>query len=103
MKIYRPKKFGLKPLLVILKEKKNKFVLPNGLMGKYEKYLLKLNKMNIALFLVAVPDLKGGGGAERQFCNFYEYFNSPENHSKNKLYLITDKDSLKNLKNADIL
>ncbi|HKC66855.1 MAG TPA: glycosyltransferase [Bacteroidia bacterium] len=59
--------------------------------------------MNIALFLVAVPDLKGGGGAERQFCNFYEYFNSIENHSKNKLYLITDKDSLKNLKNADIL
>ncbi|HXD92260.1 MAG TPA: hypothetical protein VNX01_03565, partial [Bacteroidia bacterium] len=59
--------------------------------------------MNIALFLVAVPDLSGGGGAERHFCNFYEYFNSPNNHSKNKLYLITDKNSLKNLKNADII
>ena len=59
--------------------------------------------MNVALFLVAVPDLSGSGGAERQFCNFYEYFNSPSNHSKNKLYLITDKDSLQNLKNADII
>ncbi|HXU27879.1 MAG TPA: hypothetical protein VN698_11665, partial [Bacteroidia bacterium] len=59
--------------------------------------------MNVALFLVAVPDLTGGGGAERQFSNFYEYFNSSKNHSKNKLYLITDKDSLKNLKKADLI
>jgi glycosyltransferase involved in cell wall biosynthesis len=59
--------------------------------------------MNTALFLVAVPDLSGGGGAERQFSNFYDYFNSPENLSKNKLFLITDHNSFVNLRKAGLL
>lgn len=59
--------------------------------------------MNVALFLPAVPDLSGGGGAERFFANFHQYFNSGANKSDDKLFLITDKESLANLEKASLI
>lgn len=51
----------------------------------------------IALLIYGINDLKGGGGAERFFADFFEaYQKSPD--AKNKLYYIIDRKSLKHLR-----
>lgn len=55
--------------------------------------------MRIALVLVGVSPLEGGGGAERYFADFaYDYANSPE--SRHALTLVTDVNSLAALEAA---
>lgn len=45
--------------------------------------------MNIALIMFEIPDLSGGGGAERFFADFFEKYND-QVHPQNNIYLITD-------------
>ena len=51
---------------------------------------------NIAVLFPGVGDLAGGGGAERFFFDFFQKYQNTK--SKNRLYFITDKTSLKNFK-----
>ncbi len=51
---------------------------------------------NIAIFTPGVGDLSGGGGAERFFFDFFQKYQNV--NSKNKLYFITDKNSIQNYK-----
>ena len=51
---------------------------------------------NIAIFMPGIGDLSGGGGAERFFFDFFQKYQNI--NSKNKLYFITDRNSLQNFK-----
>lgn len=59
-------------------------------------YFQHLFSMNVALFLIGVKDVTGGGGAERFFADFFEYYRS-NTSTKFKLYFFTDSRSLKSL------
>ena len=50
---------------------------------------------NVALFIFGITELKGGGGAERFFADFFEVYNKKQ--AKHKLYYILDKGSVANL------
>jgi glycosyltransferase involved in cell wall biosynthesis len=45
--------------------------------------------MNVALLMIGIPDLSGGGGAERFFADLFSKYNSQDNPAR-KLFLITD-------------
>lgn len=51
---------------------------------------------NVALFIFGITELKGGGGAERFFADFFEIYNKKK--TKHNLYYLLDKDSVSNLK-----
>ena len=57
---------------------------------------------NIALFIYGINDLKGGGGAERFFADFFDEYQDSK-ASQNKLFYIIDKKSIKNLKEVNKL
>lgn len=50
---------------------------------------------NVALFIFGITELKGGGGAERFFADFFEIYN--QSKTKHSLYYIIDKTSIGNL------
>ena len=50
---------------------------------------------NVALFIFGVGELKGGGGAERFFADFFRIYNKKV--TKHKLYYIIDEPSVVNL------
>lgn len=50
---------------------------------------------NVALFIFGITELKGGGGAERFFADFFEIYN--EKKTKHNLYYLLDKNSVSNL------
>ena len=50
---------------------------------------------NVAFLIFGVVELKGGGGAERFFADFFEIYN--QSKTKHKLYYIIDKTSIGNL------
>lgn len=50
---------------------------------------------NVALFIFGITELKGGGGAERFFADFFEIYNKKK--TKHNLYYLLDKDSVSNL------
>lgn len=50
---------------------------------------------NVALFIFGITELKGGGGAERFFADFFDIYNKKE--TKHKLYYLIDKNSVANL------
>ena len=51
--------------------------------------------MNVALFIFGISELKGGGGAERFFADFFEIYN--QKITGHKLFYIIDKVSVDNL------
>ncbi len=51
---------------------------------------------SVAFFIFGIQNLKGGGGAERFFSDFYDQYNNLEEKSF-KLYFITDKQSINEL------
>jgi glycosyltransferase involved in cell wall biosynthesis len=57
---------------------------------------------SVALFIYGIKNLKGGGGAERFFADFFDEYQGIEN-SKHKLYYIIDRKSIKNLHEVDKL
>lgn len=50
---------------------------------------------NVALFIFGITELKGGGGAERFFADFFEIYNKKK--TKHNLYYLLDKGSVSNL------
>ncbi len=57
---------------------------------------------NIALFIYGINDLKGGGGAERFFADFFDEYQDSK-ISQNKLFYIIDKNSVKKLNEVNKL
>ncbi len=55
--------------------------------------------VNVAFFIYGVNKLHGGGGAERFFSDFFDEYQK-ETNKKFKLYFITDKTSINNLRNV---
>jgi len=45
--------------------------------------------MNVALLMIDIPDLQGGGGAERFFADFFSKYNNQKNPQR-ELFLITN-------------
>ena len=45
-----------------------------------------MRNKNVAFLMIDVPDLSGGGGAERFFYDFYLRNNSSENHRYNLFF-----------------
>ena len=50
---------------------------------------------NIAFIFTGIGNIKGGGGAERFFSDFYDQYQT--SNKKYNLFFITDEDSLINL------
>jgi glycosyltransferase involved in cell wall biosynthesis len=50
---------------------------------------------NVALFIFGITELKGGGGAERFFADFFDIYN--QKVTAHKLYYLLDKGSVANL------
>jgi glycosyltransferase involved in cell wall biosynthesis len=50
---------------------------------------------NVALFIFGITELKGGGGAERFFADFFEIYNKKK--TKHNLYYLLDRDSVSSL------
>ena len=59
-------------------------------------------KKNVAIYLVGVTSLSGGGGAERFFADFFEFY-SKYNDSKYNIYFFTDQKSIYELNNVNKL
>ncbi len=55
--------------------------------------------MNIAVFFMGIGDVSGGGGAERFFADFFTDYKNDK--TKHKLFLLTDKDSVKQFNKID--
>lgn len=51
----------------------------------------------VALLMLGIDDISGGGGAERQFSSFFDNYTKYDN-KKFELFLITDKSSLNKLR-----
>ncbi|MBN8692486.1 MAG: glycosyltransferase [Bacteroidetes bacterium] len=56
---------------------------------------------NVALFIFGINDLKGGGGAERFFADFFDIYNKEQ--QKHRLFYIIDELSINNLKRVNKL
>lgn len=59
-------------------------------------------KKNVAIYLVGVTSLSGGGGVERFFADFFELY-SNYNDSKYNIYFFTDQKSIYELNNVNKL
>tara|TARA_B100001287_G_scaffold144355_1_gene121378 strand:+ start:5471 stop:6646 length:1176 start_codon:yes stop_codon:yes gene_type:complete len=59
-------------------------------------------KKNVAIYLVGVNSLSGGGGAERFFADFFELY-SKYDDSKYNIYFFTDQKSIYELNNVNKL
>ncbi len=54
---------------------------------------------NIAVFFMGIGDVSGGGGAERFFADFFTDYNKDK--AKHNLFLLTDKESVKQFNKID--
>jgi glycosyltransferase involved in cell wall biosynthesis len=55
--------------------------------------------MNVAVFFMGIGDVSGGGGAERFFADFFTDYNKDK--TKHNLFLLTDKESVKQFNKID--